>query len=395
MTLFLASVRDAGEAETALENGADIIDVKDPGKGALGAIDLPGVRDIVAAVGARRPVSAVLGDLPMQPALVAEAAAAMAATGVTYLKVGLFPGPDRVACIEALQGLAQRKKLIGVVFADADPAIDLVPAMAAAGFHGFMIDTATKHDGRLLDHFDPTALADWVDAGRARGLTVGLAGSLEPPDIPRLLPLAPDFLGFRGALCGANGRSGRIDPAAVAAVRALIPANVREFTPGGAAPNRVDYRVLAARFLPADPKQDADATDRLFIRDLVLPVRIGAYGFERAKPQRVRFNVDCDIKRLDHVAQDMRDVVSYDLITDGIALIVAAEHIDLVETLAERVAALVLCHKRVTRVTVRVEKLDLRPGSVGVEITRERPGEADNVHPLFGAIEARGPQRLS
>ena len=64
---------------------------------------------------------------------------------------------------------------------------------------------------------------------------------------------------------------------------------------------------------------------------------------------------------------------SYDVITDGIRMIVAQEHIALVEMLAERIAALVLTHPRVASVTVRVEKLDVGPGAVGVEIVRERP----------------------
>jgi dihydroneopterin aldolase len=79
----------------------------------------------------------------------------------------------------------------------------------------------------------------------------------------------------------------------------------------------------------------------------------------------------------------MNDVFSYDLITDAIRVIVAQEHIALVETLAERIAASVLTHPRVASVTVRIEKLEIGPGSVGVEIVRERPAEA-KVH-LFSA----------
>ena len=79
----------------------------------------------------------------------------------------------------------------------------------------------------------------------------------------------------------------------------------------------------------------------------------------------------------------MRDVFSYDIITDSIRMIVAQDHIPLVEMLAERIAAVVLAHPRVVSATVRVEKLNVGPGSVGVEITRERPAEAAQVHRLF------------
>src|SRR5262245_62882006 len=81
----------------------------------------------------------------------------------------------------------------------------------------------------------------------------------------------------------------------------------------------------------------------------------------------------------------MRDVFSYDVITDGIRIIVAQEHIAFLETLAERVAASVLGHPRVVSVTVRVEKLDVGPGAVGVEIVRERPADVAGVHHLYAA----------
>ena len=117
-------------------------------------------------------------------------------------------------------------------------------------------------------------------------------------------------------------------------------------------------------------------------RDFVIPIRIGAYRHEREKTQNVRFNVDVGIVRSPHVAQDMRDVFSYDVILDGIRMLVAQEHIALIETLAERVATLILAQPRVVNVTVRIEKLDIGPGAVGVEIVRKRPAESAQVRPL-------------
>jgi dihydroneopterin aldolase len=79
----------------------------------------------------------------------------------------------------------------------------------------------------------------------------------------------------------------------------------------------------------------------------------------------------------------MRDVFSYDIVTDGIRVLVAHEHFAFVETLAERLAASIVAHPRVASVTVRVEKLEVGPGGVGVEITRERPTEVAKVHQLY------------
>jgi dihydroneopterin aldolase len=371
MTMFLASVKDAQEARVVLDRGADVIDIKDPSKGALGAAADATIREVVALIGGRRPTSAVTGDLPMEPELIGSAAARCASAGVDYVKVGLF-GNDRQRardCLKALTGLAQKTKVIAVMFADRQPDFDLLPFIAECRLAGVMLDTAEKNAGRLPDKMDIAALQAFVERARQNGLLTGLAGSLELPDVPRLLLLAPDFLGFRGALCAAGRRTFEIDTNAVQMLRQLIPTDGRVADSGV---RKVDYRLLAARGYAHDSTKPSALTDRIFVRDFVMPVSIGAYAHERDRPQRVRFNVDIDVLRPGYVPEDIRDVLSYDLVTDGIKMIVAKEHIALVETLAERIARVVLSYPRVSRVTVRVEKLDVGVGAVGVEISRDR-----------------------
>ena len=159
----------------------------------------------------------------MQPAAMARAAAAMADAGANYVKVGLYPHAAQDDCVRALSSLARRVSLIGVTFADHRPNEALIALMAESGFAGAMIDTARKNSGRLLDHMDIAAIGNFVESARTRGLLAGLAGSLETPDIPRLLLLAPDVLGFRRALCAGQDRTARLDADAVDVVRALIP----------------------------------------------------------------------------------------------------------------------------------------------------------------------------
>ena len=391
MTLLLASVTGPDEAALALAHGADMIDLKDASKGALGALDADVLRATVAAIGGRRPVSAVTGDLPMEPDVIAAAVARTAETGVDYVKVGLFPGPRRQDCIRVLSPLARRRKLVGVMFADRGADDALLELMAASGFAGAMLDTADKRAGRLTDCMDVAALRAFVGACRDHGLLAGLAGSLEAPDVPRLLLLEPDYLGFRGALCAGRDRTARIDPAAIAIIRELIPFDARSTADRDGAATSVDYRLLAARGYSLDPDAGDAGTDHIFVRDFVLPARVGAYAREREQPQRVRFNVDVKVRRTGHGVEDMRDVFSYDVITDGIRIIVAQEHIAFLETLAERVAASVLGHPRAVTATVRVEKLDVGPGAVGVEIVRDRPADVAKVHHLYPAA-ARQPK---
>lgn len=387
MTFMLASVTGAKEAEIAVRHGADIIDVKDVRDG-FGAVDAALVRATAEAVARRRPVSAVIGVPDMEPDSVKRAVTAIAEAGASYVKIGLYPGPKRADCIRALSPLAGEIRLIGVMFADHGVAEELIDTMAQSGYAGVMIDTLRKSAGRLFDHMDIAALSHFVDVARAHGLMAGLAGSLEAPDIPRLLLSAPDVLGFRRAICSNQDRTSRIDADAVDVVRALIPKDPRRIDANAVPSPKIDYRLLAARGYSLDSHREDAETDRIFVRDFVLPIRIGAYAHEHDKPQKVRFDVDVNVLRLDHAAQDIRDVFSYDVITDAIRMIVAQEHISLVEMLAERIAAVLLTHRRVTSVTVRVEKLEIGPGGVGVEIARRRPKEIAKVHHLYPAAVA-------
>jgi dihydroneopterin aldolase len=325
----------------------------------------------------------VTGDLPMEPELIAAAARRMAETGVDYVKVGLFPGARRPDCVRALADLARTVRIVGVMFADCEPDEALVPLMAECSFTGAMLDTARKGAGRLLDHRDIASLMRFVGLCRDHRLMAGLAGSLEPPDAPRLLLLDPDFLGFRGALCAGHDRGGRIDASRMRVLRELIPRDPRAGVPESVADN-ADYRLLAARNYVVEPSKEG-TLDHIFVRDFVMPVRIGAYAHEEEKPQKVRFDIDVTIARSGHVAEDMRDVFSYDLIMDAIRIVVARGHLPLVETLAERIAELLLGHPRVAGVRVRVEKMDLGPGGVGVEIKRERQAEMAKVYQLYPA----------
>ena len=94
--------------------------------------------------------------------------------------------------------------------------------LAAAGWHGVMLDTANKDAGGLRDWTDRDWLADFVHRARAAGLLVGLAGSLREDDVRPLAALGPDYLGFRGALCAETDREECLDPARVRVIRALL-----------------------------------------------------------------------------------------------------------------------------------------------------------------------------
>jgi dihydroneopterin aldolase len=118
-------------------------------------------------------------------------------------------------------------------------------------------------------------------------------------------------------------------------------------------------------------------TVRVFLRDLVVPCRIGVFRHEQGGTQRVRINLDLLATETDAAAHDdPTKVVRYEKVADAIRALCSEQHIKLLETLAERIAALAFADTRVRAVTVRVEKLDIFDDaeSAGVEIVRERPG---------------------
>jgi len=98
-----------------------------------------------------------------------------------------------------------------------------------------MLDTAGKTAGGLLAHKSAGEVARFTDSARHLGLLTGLAGSLAPADIPVLLPLRPDYLGFRTALCAGGKRSGVLDPSALTTVRHAIGPKATGRSPAWAA----------------------------------------------------------------------------------------------------------------------------------------------------------------
>ena len=143
----------------------------------------------------------------------------------------------------------------------------------------------------------------------------------------------------------------------------------------------------------AEASAGADPRDRISLRDHVVEADIGAFQQERGHSQRLRFNVVVEVRPAPKPLDDDVDrILSYDRITEAIAAELAAERLNLLETLAERVAERVLTEPQAMRVFVRVEKLDRGPGALGVEIVRARAaapvrtqaadGQEHALHPL-------------
>jgi len=208
---FLASVTCLQEAQLALDAEVDIIDLKNPKEGALGALPLHVVQEVVALVSKRKSVSATIGDLPMQASVIEAAVGRLILTGVDIVKVGFFGTDNHIECIQALLPFTKENtKIVAVMFADQQPNIELLTALKSAGFYGVMLDTANKSLGGLLSHQSIDFLLAFTKKARSLALVSGLAGSLRENDIFLLKKTEVDYLGFRGALCSDQDRQAEI-----------------------------------------------------------------------------------------------------------------------------------------------------------------------------------------
>jgi FolB domain-containing protein len=334
VTRMLVGVRDTEEAAIAAAAGVDGVEWEVPA-------GLPPDLAVARAIRMQFPGALRLRfpDLSITPAIVTAAADTRA--DEIALSLDVMP-PMPVVDTELPPNLTA----VAVVTATVDmlEAIQRVRDRVGA----IMLDAGTG--ARLIDKGGIADLDAFASACRAASLPFGLAGSLEAPDVARLLLLRPDVLAFDIAVRRNHDPAGPLDPAALDAIRALIP--------------RED--ATAAHPARARPT----VTDRIFVRDFVVLLSIGAYQAEHGAKQRVRFSIDADIRREARLPHDMRDVFSYDVMIETIRVLSRRSHVTFVETLAEEIAAALLGHRELVSVTVKVEKLDVIDGAVGLEITR-------------------------
>jgi uncharacterized protein (UPF0264 family) len=228
---LLVSVADAREARMAVEGGVDIVDVKNPAEGALGA-PAPGVIEQVReAVPPGRPVSAAIGDLPSLPGTAALAALGAARSGAAYVKVGLWGTStidEAVAVLRAARDAVDGgATVIAAAYADAErvPARPLPPgavveAARRARAGGCLLDTAVKDGRGLFEWLTAEALEALVAEGHAAGLEVALAGALRAEELSAVRATGADIAGVRAAACRDGMRTAPLDAERIERLRA-------------------------------------------------------------------------------------------------------------------------------------------------------------------------------
>lgn len=222
MTQLLISVKNVEEALAALETGADIIDLKDPHNGALGALDIAMSKQIIRAIDGRVILSATVGEQHESINALLEAIYSyhQIGTGIIKLAVNdLLADSDFKTEIRKIT--AKNIKLVAVFFAD--EAIDFIQLkqISALGFFGAMLDTKQKQKN-LTQLTTENDLRLFSQACVTNRLKYGFAGSLQAQQVDQLVAFNPTYLGFRGGVCEGFDRGLILLPQKVKDIKKLL-----------------------------------------------------------------------------------------------------------------------------------------------------------------------------
>ena len=214
---LLVSVLNRRDAVEAVEGGTDIVDVKNPAEGALGANFPWIIREVRDTVPHELEVSATIGNLPYLPGTASLAALGAAVSGVNYIKAGLHGIKNPSQGFEIMQSirravkkLTSKVKVIAVGYADYKEVGCINPLRLPDIAHkaeadGVMIDIDRKDEKRLFNYFKPSELKGFVKAAHRSNLIAALAGSLGPDNVDAVSEVGADIFGVRRAVCSKVG----------------------------------------------------------------------------------------------------------------------------------------------------------------------------------------------
>ncbi len=215
----LVSPKDVEEAKAVISGNADIVDVKNPKEGSLGA-NFPwvirSIKKLVDEKGNGMEMSAAIGDFDYKPGTASLAALGAAASGAEYIKIGLHKIKTKeeaidllTGAVKAVKGFDPAKKLVSAFYADYKRINSISPFEIAeigkeVDIDVAMIDTGIKDGRSTLEFLSEDELKSFVADSKSLGLVTALAGALKFEDIPVIKAIKPDILGVRGMVCGGN-----------------------------------------------------------------------------------------------------------------------------------------------------------------------------------------------
>lgn len=234
MVKILVSPMNVEEAEKSVSGGADIIDVKNPLEGSLGA-NFPWVIKQIASLvkSAGKEISATIGDMDFKPGTASLAALGAAYSGADYIKVGLYGVRDETQAkkmlepvVNAVRGYDKRKKVIAAAYADYSDInsvspLELSSILSEISVDGIMVDTAVKDGRNLFDVMSEEDVKCFISHARKAGVLCALAGGIKKEHISIIKKLRPDIIGVRTLVCR-DGRNTEVETDKVAELVKVI-----------------------------------------------------------------------------------------------------------------------------------------------------------------------------
>ncbi len=215
----LVSPKDIEEAKAVISGNADIVDVKNPKEGSLGA-NFPwvikSIKQLVEEKGNGMKMSAAIGDFDYKPGTASLAALGAAASGAEYIKIGLHKIKTREEAIDLLTGVVKAvkdfdptKKVVSAFYADykrinSISPFEIIEIGKEVDIDVAMVDTGIKDGRTTLEFLSENELKSFVSESKSLGLVTALAGALRFEDIPVIKEIDPDILGVRGMVCGGD-----------------------------------------------------------------------------------------------------------------------------------------------------------------------------------------------
>lgn len=206
---LLVSIVNLKEAISALNGGCDIIDIKNPAEGSLGAQHPIIIKDIVNFINGEVEISATLGDLVYQPGTASLAALGLATLNIDYIKAGLYGVKTEgealhmaESIVKAVRTINNKVKVIICGYGDfkqlgsINP--EFLPQIAyESGSDGILIDLKTKDSSKIFDYLEINKISEIVNRAHDYNLSVALAGGITMDDIKLVKKLDVDIIGVR------------------------------------------------------------------------------------------------------------------------------------------------------------------------------------------------------
>ena len=215
-TNLLISLRKLDELSEEIINEVDILDLKDPLNGSIGAWDLQDIKKVIFRYKNKIQISATLGDIFINDDFLIKLKQ-FDKLNLDYIKFGLLSMSIK-NLFDKIKFLGERKfktKLVCVVFVDICDHLKLVykklELFDACGIKYIMLDTYKKNKGDLLTFCNISNLNKFISKCKKLDIKIGLAGSLKETQIPMIIKLKPNVLGFRSAICKFNKRMSEVD----------------------------------------------------------------------------------------------------------------------------------------------------------------------------------------